>query len=261
MRDVQNELDPRKIPIDKVGIEDLLYPIRVMDRANVLQHTLARVKLAVELPHRYRGTHMSRFIEVLNRHSNNINLHNIDEILEELKRVLKAEKSYMELEFPYFIKKKAPVTGLESYMNYTCKFIASKGTDLDFILEVNVPIHTLCPCSKEISEKSAHNQRAEVQIQVRTSKLVWIEELVEYAEESASVPLYALLKRQDEKYVTEKAYENPRFVEDVVRELAIKLKKDPRIVWFKINAKSYESIHNHNAFACLEIDKRKENPS
>ncbi|MEO0246677.1 MAG: GTP cyclohydrolase FolE2 [candidate division WOR-3 bacterium] len=252
MRDVQNEKDIRKIPIDKVGIEDLLYPIRVMDKANVLQHTLAKVKLAVELPHNFRGTHMSRFVEVLNKHSNNITLHNLENILDELKKVLRAEKSYLELEFPYFIKKKAPVSGMESYMNYLCKFIASKSDTFDFILEVKVPIHTLCPCSKEISENGAHNQRAEVDIQVRTTKLVWIEELVQYAEESASVPLYALLKRTDEKFVTEKAYKNPRFVEDVARELAIRLNKDERITWYRISVKSFESIHNHNAFACLE---------
>ncbi|MGB9824032.1 MAG: GTP cyclohydrolase FolE2 [Candidatus Hydrothermia bacterium] len=255
MKDVQSEKDLRKIPLDKVGIEDLLYPIKVMDRANVLQHTLARVKMAVELPHNFRGTHMSRFVEVLNKHSNNITLHNLENILDELKKVLKAEKSYLELEFPYFIKKKAPVSGLESYMNYTCKFIASKSSVFDFVLEVNVPIHTLCPCSREISERGAHNQRAEVQIQVRTRKLVWIEELVQYAEESASVPLYPLLKRTDEKFVTEKAYDNPRFVEDVARELAIRLNKDDRISWYRVSVKSYESIHNHNAFACLERNK------
>lgn len=257
MKDVQSQEDPRKIPLDKVGIEDLLYPIRVMDRANVLQHTVAKVKLAVELPHNFRGTHMSRFVEVLNKHSNNITLQNIENILDELKKVLKAEKSYLELEFPYFIKKKAPVSGMESFMNYRCKFIASKDSNFDFMLEVNVPVHTLCPCSKEISEKGAHNQRAEVQVQVRTSKLVWIEEIAEMAENSASSPLFALLKRVDEKRVTEKAYETPRFVEDVARELAIKLNKDERILWYRIVVKSFESIHNHNAFACLEVDKRK----
>ncbi len=257
MKDVQSQEDPRKIPLDKVGIEDLLYPIRVMDKANVLQHTIAKVKLAVELPHNFRGTHMSRFVEVLNKHSNNVTLHNIENILDELKKILKAEKSYLELEFPYFIKKKAPVSGMESFMNYRCKFIASKDSNFDFILEVNVPVHTLCPCSKEISDKGAHNQRAEVQVQVRTSKLVWIEEIVEMAENSASSPLFALLKRVDEKRVTEKAYETPRFVEDVARELAIKLSKDERILWYRIVVKSFESIHNHNAFACLEVDKRK----
>jgi GTP cyclohydrolase I len=256
MKDIQNQKDLRKIPINKVGIEDLVYPIRVMDRANVLQHTIAKVKLSVELPHHFRGTHMSRFVEVLNKHSNNITIQNIEGILDELKKALRAEKSYLELEFSYFIKKKAPVSRLESYMNYTCKFIASKAETFDFILEVDVPVHTLCPCSKEISERGAHNQRAEISIQVRTSKLVWIEELVEIAEESASSPLFALLKRPDEKLVTEKAFDTPRFVEDVVREVALRLNREPRIFWFKINVKSFESIHNHNAFACVEVDKR-----
>ncbi|MDD3649139.1 MAG: GTP cyclohydrolase FolE2 [Candidatus Hydrothermia bacterium] len=256
MKDIQSQNDSRKIPIDKVGIEDLIYPIRVMDRANVLQHTIAKVKLSVELPHNFRGTHMSRFVEVLNKHSNNITLHNIEDILDELKKVLKAEKSYLEFEFPYFMKKKAPVSGMESYMNYLCRFIASKGEKFDFIVEVNVPVHTLCPCSKEIADRGAHNQRAEIQIQVRTLKLVWIGELVELAEESASGPLFALLKRSDEKLITEKAFDTPRFVEDVVREVAIKLYNEPRVYWFKINVKSFESIHNHNAFASVEIDKR-----
>ncbi|RKY96319.1 MAG: GTP cyclohydrolase I FolE2 [Candidatus Hydrothermota bacterium] len=255
MRDVQKEPPPRKIPIDKVGVEDVTYPIRVMDKENGFQNTVARIKMSVDLPHNFRGTHMSRFIEVLNKHLHNITLHNLENILEDIRKELDAETSHIEIEFPYFIKKKAPVSGMESFMNYRCKFIASKDDKFDFILEVNVPVHTLCPCSKEISERGAHNQRALVSVQVRMKKLVWIEEIVEMVEGSVSAPLYALLKREDERYITEHAYDNPRFVEDVVREVAVNLDRDDRIIWYFINVKSFESIHNHNAFACLKRDK------
>ena len=255
MRDVQKEPPPRKIPIDKVGVEDVTYPIRVMDRENSFQNTVARIKMSVDLPHNFRGTHMSRFIEVLNKHLHNITLYNLENILEDIRKELDAETSHIEIEFPYFIRKKAPISGMESFMNYRCKFIASKDDKFDFILEVNVPVHTLCPCSKEISERGAHNQRALVSVQVRMKKLVWIEEIVEMVEGSASAPLYALLKREDERYITEHAYDNPRFVEDVVREVAVNLDRDDRIIWYFINVKSFESIHNHNAFACLKRDK------
>lgn len=255
MRDVQKEPPPRKIPIDKVGVEDVTYPIRVMDRENSFQNTVARIKMSVDLPHNFRGTHMSRFIEVLNKHLHNITLYNLENILEDIRKELDAETSHIEIEFPYFIRKKAPISGMESFMNYRCKFIASKDDKFDFILEVNVPVHTLCPCSKEISERGAHNQRALVSVQVRMRKLVWIEEIVEMVEGSASAPLYALLKREDERYITEHAYDNPRFVEDVVREVAVNLDRDDRIIWYFINVKSFESIHNHNAFACLKRDK------
>ena len=255
MRDVQKEPPPRKIPIDKVGVEDVTYPIRVMDKENGFQNTVARIKMSVDLPHNFRGTHMSRFIEVLNKHLHNITLYNLENILEDIRKELDAETSHIEIEFPYFIRKKAPISGMESFMNYRCKFIASKDDKFDFILEVNVPVHTLCPCSKEISERGAHNQRALVSVQVRMKKLVWIEEIVEMVEGSASAPLYALLKREDERYITEHAYDNPRFVEDVVREVAVNLDRDERIIWYFINVKSFESIHNHNAFACLKRDK------
>jgi len=256
MRDVQKEPPPRKIPIDKVGVEDVTYPVRVMDRENGFQNTVAKIKMSVDLPHNFRGTHMSRFIEVLNKHLHNITLHNLENILEDIRKELDAETSHIEIEFPYFIKKKAPISGMESFMNYRCKFIATKDDKFDFILEVSVPVHTLCPCSKEISERGAHNQRALVSVQVRMKKLVWIEEIVEMVEGSASAPLYALLKREDERYITEHAYDNPRFVEDVVREVAVNLDRDDRIIWYFINVKSFESIHNHNAFACLKRDKR-----
>ncbi len=255
MRDVQSERDYRNIPLERVGVEGLKYPIKVMDRTHGTQPTVGTVSLAVDLPEEFRGTHMSRFLEVLHFYKDYISLNNLEEILDELRNRLNASSAHIEIEFPYFLKKKAPVTGAESYMDYRCKFIATKNREFDFILEVNVPIQTLCPCSKEISDYGAHNQRAEVTIQIRMKKLVWIEELVEIAEESASSPLYALLKREDEKYVTEHAYDNPKFVEDVVRDVAMKLEANERIIWYYIMVKSFESIHHHNAYACLRRDK------
>ncbi len=257
MRDVQSERDHRNIPLERVGVEGLKYPIKVMDRVNGTQPTVGTISLAVDLPEEFRGTHMSRFLEVLHFYKDYISLDNLEEILDELRNRLNASSAHIEIEFPYFLKKKAPVTGAESFMDYRCKFIATKNRKFDFILEVNVPVQTLCPCSKEISEYGAHNQRAEVTIQVRMKKLVWIEELIEIAESSASSPLYALLKREDEKFVTEHAYDNPRFVEDVARDVALKLEENDRITWYYIMVKSFESIHHHNAYACLRKSKLK----
>jgi GTP cyclohydrolase I len=255
MRDVQSEKDERNISIEKVGVSSLRYPIRVMDRQNGFQNTVALVDIFVDLPSDYRGTHMSRFVEVLNRHRNNMSLSNLEKILDDVKIELKAKVSHIILRFPYFILKKAPVTNEESFMDYECAFIASKNEKFEFMLEVNVPVHLLCPCSKEISDFGAHNQRANVKVRIKMNKLVWIEEIVDLVEDSASAPLYALLKRPDEKYITEKAYTNPKFVEDIVRDVAIALNNDKRITYYEVEAISYESIHNHNAYAYLHRDK------
>jgi GTP cyclohydrolase I len=255
MRDVQSEKDERNISIEKVGVSSLRYPIRVMDRQNGFQNTVALVDIFVDLPSDYRGTHMSRFVEVLNRHRNNMSLSNLEKILDDVKIELKAKVSHIILRFPYFILKKAPVTNEESFMDYECAFIASKNEKFEFMLEVNVPVHLLCPCSKEISDFGAHNQRANVKVRIQMNKLVWIEEIVDLVEDSASAPLYALLKRPDEKYITEKAYKNPKFVEDIVRDVAIALDNDKRITYYEVEAISYESIHNHNAYAYLHRDK------
>jgi len=255
MRDVQSEKDERNISIEKVGVSSLRYPIRVMDRQNGFQNTVALVDIFVDLPSDYRGTHMSRFVEVLNRHRNNMSLSNLEKILDDVKIELKAKVSHIILRFPYFILKKAPVTNEESFMDYECAFIASKNEKFEFMLEVNVPVHLLCPCSKEISDFGAHNQRANVKVRIKMNKLVWIEEIVDLVEDSASAPLYALLKRPDEKYITEKAYKNPKFVEDIVRDVAIALDNDKRITYYEVEAISYESIHNHNAYAYLHRDK------
>ena len=255
MRDVQSEKDERNISIEKVGVSSLRYPIRVMDRQNGFQNTVALVDIFVDLPSDYRGTHMSRFVEVLNRHRNNMSLSNLEKILDDVKIELKAKVSHIILRFPYFILKKAPVTNEESFMDYECAFIASKNEKFEFMLEVNVPVHLLCPCSKEISDFGAHNQRANVKVRIKMNKLVWIEEIVDLVEDSASAPLYALLKRPDEKYITEMAYTSPKFVEDIVRDVAIALDNDKRITYYEVEAISYESIHNHNAYAYLHRDK------
>ena len=260
MQDVQSRLDTREIPIDRVGVCDLKYPIIVMDRENRQQSTTARLSLSVNLPREFKGTHMSRFIEVLNSHRGEITMRTLPTILRELKERLDAESAHIEVHFPYFLERSAPVSGARALMDYECAFTGEmNGGTSDFVLGVRVPVTSLCPCSKAISEYGAHNQRGYVTVEVRsrpgegtTPELVWIEELVEYAESSASAPLYPLLKREDERHVTMQAYDKPAFVEDVVRDVAIRLKSDERIVWFKVHALNQESIHNHNAFAQIE---------
>lgn len=262
MKDVQSSYDNRKIPIQKAGIKNLQYPITVLDRQNKSQHTTAVVSMYVDLPHRFKGTHMSRFVEILNRHHGKISLKGIGEILKTMQRTFSCASAHLEIRFPYFIEKAAPASGAKSLMNYNCAFLASmeikRGKEvLDLVLEASVPVTAVCPCSKEISARGAHNQRSTVTIKVRTRELVWLEELIEMAEKAASSPVYSLLKRQDEKFVTEKAYDRPRFAEDAVRTVAQMLKKDSRIHWFQVESDNQESIHNHNAYAMVEGGSRK----
>lgn len=260
MQDVQNHRDDRQIPIDRVGVCDLQYPIVVLDQKNQRQSTVAKLSMSVNLPHDFKGTHMSRFIEVLNSHRGEITMRTLPVILGELKSRLNAESAHMEVAFPYFIERRAPVSGAAALMDYQCRFAGEVNGDKDdFVLSVCVPVTSLCPCSKAISDYGAHNQRGHVTIEVRCRRtdeglpaLVWIEELVEIAESSASAPVYALLKRQDERHVTMQAYDNPVFVEDLVRNVAMKLQADERITWFHVHALNQESIHNHNAFAEIE---------
>jgi len=261
LKDIQKSIDVRKIPIQKVGIKDLRYPIVVMDRRNKSQHTVATVNMYVDLPHRFKGTHMSRFVELMNHCRGRVSVHQIGDILEAMIKRFDSETAHIVIRFPYFIEKSAPVSGAKSLMDYDCAFIASMNSKgrkrlLDLILEVSVPVTTLCPCSKEISKHGAHNQRSRVTIQVRTLRLVWLEDLIEVAESEASSPLYALLKREDEKNVTEHAFNNPRFAEDVVRAVAVRLRADPRISWFQVEAENFESIHNHNAYAVVTGNKK-----
>ncbi len=256
MRDIQSEEDQRRIEIDKVGVKELSYPIIVLDRANKLQPTVAKVNMFVNLPHHYRGTHMSRFVEILNQYRGQITMKNMGPILRKMREVFQAQSAHLEIDFPYFIEKEAPVSRSKSLMSYGCRFIGSLDQKEDYILEVRVPVNTLCPCSKEISDRGAHNQRGEVRLQVRFKKFVWIEDLVALVEGAASSGLYSLLKREDEKWVTENAYDHPTFVEDVVRSVAEKLLPDKNITWFSVEVESQESIHNHNAYAFLERGSR-----
>ena len=256
MEDIQNHMDDRNIDIDQVGVKGIRYPITVLDKDEGEQQTVAEINMYVNLPRYYKGTHMSRFVEILNEHSRRISLRNFSEILEEMKKRLNAESAHMEITFPYFISKRAPVTGTEGLMEYKCTFRGSLNKKTDLSIMIHVPISTLCPCSKEISDYGAHNQRGEVRLQVRFKKFIWIEDLIKMVEESASSDVYSILKREDEKYVTERAYNNPKFVEDIVRDIALKLTGDPNITWFAVESENFESIHNHNAYAYIEKHKK-----
>ncbi len=255
MRDVQSEDDDRRIALKKVGIKNLRYPITVRDKTKTEQHTVASVNLSVDLPHRFRGAHMSRFVEALNSCRGMIGVENMQQVLHTVRSQLKAKEAHLEMQFPYFIEKRAPVSGAKGLMEYVCRFIVSSNNGYDFVLAVEVPVTNLCPCSKELAERGAHNQRGLVTVQVRFETLVWIEELVDVVEASASCDLYAVLKRRDEKFVTERAYSRPRFVEDIVREIALRLDADGRITWYTVEAENQESIHNHSAYAAVERDK------
>jgi GTP cyclohydrolase I len=258
MKDVQNFKDTRNIPIDKVGVKGILYPITVKDKAKESQNTVANVNMYVELPHHFKGTHMSRFIEVLNEYKGSINMSSVSGLLDKVRQRLDAKKAHIELEFPFFIEKKAPVSSAVGYMDYTCRFFGEVSCNRkDFILNVNVPVTSLCPCSKEISSYGAHNQRSVISISIRMKKFIWIEDLIKIAESSSSCQIYSVLKREDEKYVTEKAYDNPMFVEDTVREIALRLNSDDNITWYKVESENFESIHNHSAYASITLDKRK----
>ena len=255
MKDVQNEPDDRNIDLARVGIKGIKYPMNVLDRANKAQATVATVNMYVHLPHRFKGTHMSRFVEVLNDYCADLNLKTFFEMLDRIKKSLDAPAANLEIRFPYFMKKKAPVSGVPSLMEYTCKYIGEiNGDERKLLIGVKVPVCTLCPCSKEISSQGAHNQRGVVSVTALFKEFFWIEEVIEIVESSASSDVYALLKREDEKFITERAYGRPMFVEDVVREVADKLKKDQRFVSFSVEAENFESIHNHSAYAYTEVD-------
>ena len=251
MKDVQGSPDYRRVPIQKVGIRNIRYPITVRDKSHEKQNTVANVALSVNLPHTNRGTHMSRLVEVLDRFKNEVSYQSLDMILNEIKKALQAEQSHIELAFPFFLRKKAPISEMESLMSYDCVIEATYASHLEIATRVEVPVHTLCPCSKEIATVSAHNQRGTVAITVGMTKFIWIEDLVQIAEDSASSPLYALLKREDEKFVTEHAYDNPRFVEDVVREVALRLQDLPGLRYHMVEVENFESIHNHSAYAVI----------
>lgn len=254
MIDIQLQRDYRNIPIDKVGIKNLRYPIKVMDKSNGVQSTIANIGMFVDLPHQCKGTHMSRFVEMLHLFRERVSLESLTNILEDMKTTLGAESSHLEITFPYFIEKMAPITGCKGLMDYTCTIIGSSDSvkNRDMILKVAVPITSVCPCSKEISKYGAHNQRGEVLVSTRFKRFIWIEDIVNLVEGCASCDVYSVLKREDEKCVTERGYENPKFVEDVVRDVAQILNRDENITWFSVSAENFESIHNHSAYAYIE---------
>jgi GTP cyclohydrolase IB len=255
MIDIQNQPDFRKIPIDKVGIKGLKYPIKVMDKkTSGLQSTVAQINMYVDLPHQCKGTHMSRFVEILHVFRSQVSLESITNILEDMKKILGAKSAHIEITFPYFIEKKSPQTNSKGLMDYTCSIFGSSNgkTNTDIVLKVAVPITSVCPCSKEISKYGAHNQRGEVLVSARYKKFIWIEDIVNLVEASASCDIFSVLKRQDEKFVTEKGYENPKFVEDIARDVAKELMDDDNITWFSVSAENFESIHNHSAYAYIE---------
>lgn len=260
MHDVQNRQDDRQIPIDQVGVNDLHYPIIVIDQERGKQETIARLSMSVSLPHHFKGTHMSRFIEVLNEHRGEVTMQSVPLILRELCCRLGAESAQIEVRFPYFLERTAPVSKARALMDYECSFTGVlNGQRDDFVLGVRVPVTSLCPCSKEISDYGAHSQRGYLTLEVRgrqeengETEIIWIEDLIAIAETSASAPVYALIKRVDERHVTMQAYNNPVFVEDMVRNAATQLRQNERVRWFRVYAVNDESIHNHNAFARIE---------
>jgi len=254
--DVQGSADIRKIAINKVGIKDIRHPVVVKDRSDGLQHTIATFNMYVFLPHHFKGTHMSRFVKILNDHEKEISNKSFKEMLIEMSELLEAESGYIEMNFPFFINKKAPVTGVESLLDYDVSLIGEiKNGETQTRIKIQIPVTSLCPCSKSISDYGAHNQRSHVTVNVKTDGFIWIEEIIELVEKQASCELYSLLKRPDEKYVTERAYNNPKFVEDMVRDVASKLNEDDRIRSYILESENFESIHNHSAYALIEHDK------
>ncbi|HEU4623147.1 MAG TPA: GTP cyclohydrolase FolE2 [Steroidobacteraceae bacterium] len=255
VEDVQGRADTRRIPIDRVGIKDIKHPVRVKDRSVGEQHTIATFNMYVNLPHNFKGTHMSRFVEVLHG-EREISVESFRGMLEKMTERLEADAGHIEMSFPFFVMKKAPVSGVESLMDYRATLIGErKNGKTQMWIEVVVPVTSLCPCSKKISDYGAHNQRSHVTIKAKLRRHIWIEELIRIAETEASCELYGILKRPDEKYVTERAYDNPKFVEDLVRDVAKRLNEEERVAAYVVEAENFESIHNHSAYALIEKDK------
>ena len=255
--DVQNLADTRQIAINRVGIKSIRHPVRVLDRSGGVQHTVAIFNMYVSLPHNFKGTHMSRFVEILNTREREISVENFPAMLREMARKLEAETGHIEMNFPYFINKAAPISGVQSVIDYDVTLIGEIcHGEIASTVKVVVPVTSLCPCSKKISERGAHNQRSHVTVTARLNKLVWIEEIVQLVESEASCELYGLLKRPDEKFVTERAYDNPKFVEDMVRDVAARLNAEDRIHSYIVESENFESIHNHSAYALIENTKQ-----
>ena len=255
VEDVQSRADTRHLPINRVGIKDISHPVLVKDRSAGEQHTIAAFNMYVSLPHHFKGTHMSRFVEILHA-EREISVESFRVMLENMTTRLEADAGHIEMTFPFFVMKRAPATGVESLMDYRASLIGERHDGItDMWVRVVVPVTSLCPCSKRISDYGAHNQRSHVTITAKLRSHIWIEELIEIAEKEASCELYGILKRPDEKYVTERAYDNPKFVEDIVRDVAMRLNADDRIASYVVESENFESIHNHSAYALIERNK------
>ena len=253
IQDVQATPDLRRIPINKVGVKGIRHPVVVKDRSGGFQPTVADFNMYVSLPHDFKGTHMSRFVEILSGHERTISVESFRGMLFEVANRLGAETGYIEMSFPYFIEKRAPVSGVASLMDYQVTFLGRVQEGVDsHSTRVVVPATSLCPCSKKISAYGAHNQRAHITLTVESREMIWIEELIDLAEQHASSQLYGVLKRPDEKFVTEQAYDNPKFVEDLARDVAVSLNADPRVISYVVEVENFESIHNHSAYALIE---------
>jgi GTP cyclohydrolase I len=253
IEDIQGMLDVRQIAIDKVGIKSMRHPIKVKDKSGDIQHTVGLFNMYVHLPQHFKGTHMSRFVEILNTNEREISIENFESILKEVVHRLEARSGHIEITFPFFINKSAPVSGVTSLMDYEVTLIGEmQDGQYQMTLQVLVPVTSLCPCSKKISNYGAHNQRSHVTVTAKINAFIWIEDLVTMVERQASSELYGLLKRPDEKYVTEHAYDNPKFVEDMVRDVAAQLNAEPRIGAYTVECENFESIHNHSAYAMIQ---------
>lgn len=253
MQDIQSGPSSVDLGIDRVGVRSIRLPLTVRDRTSGVQHTVAKVELSVDLPGAFKGTHMSRFVEALEDWDEELDYASFKTLLADIAKRLDARRAYARLTFPYFLRRGAPVSGGRGAMGYK-SFVAGEWEDdrMEMTIGVQVPVMTVCPCSLAISDEGAHSQRAEVRIQARFEGLLWLEDLIEIAQAAGSSPVYPLLKREDEKHVTETAFANPMFVEDVVRRVAQGLAGHPQITWFRAEVESFESIHDHSAVATIE---------
>ena len=256
IEDVQNHPDSRNMPINKVGIKDIRHPFVFVDRDGHQRATVGTFNMSVNLPHHQKGTHMSRFVALLNEDCQQLSIKGFNALLEKMTHTLEAETGYLTTEFLYFVNKSAPITGVKSLLDYQIKLDGywSK-SDHKIKITVVIPVTSLCPCSKKISEYGAHNQRSHITVTAKIGDNICAEDIIQLVEKQASSELFSLLKRPDEKYVTELAYDNPKFVEDVVRDIASALNDDQRILAYTLEAENFESIHNHSAYAVIENNK------
>ena len=259
LQDTQSKVDIRNIPISRVGIKDIKYPFKMSDKDAITQSVIGTFTMSVGLPHDVKGTHMSRFVEILENQKDTISIENFDDLVKNTTKTLSSESAYASVDFTYFKKKNAPVSKTESLLDYSVTYACEvKNKIINKYLKIVVPVTSLCPCSKNISDYGAHNQRSHISAHIKIDETVWIDDLIEMLEDQASCQIYGILKRPDEKYVTEQAYDNPKFTEDIIRDVAVILNKDDRVTAYKIESENFESIHNHSAYAYIEKDKKKD---